>query len=811
MITDLKYALRMLLKAPVFAVVAILTLALGIGANSAIFSVIDTVLLRPLPFKNPDEIVHIWGRYANDSGGRVRGNVHSYPDYADLRDQSQSVAAMAAYTRTGGTLSLSEDARSLEGIAITPEVFDVLGVPPLLGRAFTKEDAKKEADRVVVLTYPLWKSAFGSDPKIIGQKVTISARPHTVIGVMPPGWKFPIEDEHIDYAQPLEYLGQQYLGNRGSHFLTVVGRLKPGVGIKTAEAELTAIASRLSKQYPDTNLNFVGTAVVTLHSDVVGEVRPALMVLLGAVALVLLIACANVANLLLARAASRSREIAIRTALGASRALVVRQLLCESLLLALLGGSAGLLLAWWGVDLLAAAGAQGLPHLGQIKVNTTVCAFTFLLAIGSTLLFGLIPALQVSRPNVNDSLQQGAKGSTGGLHTNRLRAFLVVSQVSISLLLLAGAGLLIKSFLNLRATNPGFDPLRVMTLSINLPRIRYPEIDQQIRTYDLIMEKLAAIPGVETAGGVNPLPLGQNQRSSSFMPSGAAPLPRGNHPGASYLLVKPDYFKAMKIPILQGRDINRSDTKDSPPVILINEAFVKKHFADRNPIGQQVFLDQPENKVLAREVVGVVANTRHDSLAEPQGPEMYVPFAQDAGRSVDIVLRVSSTNLVGLSADVKRAVHEIDKDIYVPTLEPMTNFLATHLAQPRFNMLLLAIFAAVAMILAAIGIYGVIAYSVAQRTREIGIRMALGAQKAQMLGMVLRQSVTLVVIGIAIGFMVALGATRVMTTLLYGVGANDFSIYAIVIMLLGGAALFASYIPARRAMKVDPMVALRYE
>jgi putative ABC transport system permease protein len=807
---DLKFAFRMLIKAPVFAVIAIVTLALGIGANSAIFSVIDTVLLRPLPFKNPDEIVNIWGRYANDNGN-VRGNVHSYPDYIDLRDQSQTIAAMAAYTRTAGTLTYAEDAKYLEGIAITPEVFDVLGVAPLLGRAFTKEDARNEANRVVVLTYPFWKSAFAGDPKIIGQQVTLSSRPHTVIGVMPPGWKFPIEDAHIEYALPLEYFGTQVLGNRGSHFLTVVGRLKPGVALTKAEAELTAIAGRLSKQYPDTNLNFTGAAVVKLHSDIVGDVRPALLVLLGAVALVLLIACANVANLLLARAASRSREIAIRTALGASRALVVRQLLCESLVLAILGGGAGLLLAWWGVDLLGAAGPQGLPHLGEIKVNVTVCVFTFVLAIASTLLFGLIPALQVSRPAVNESLQQGAKGSTGGLHTNRLRGFLVVSQVSLSLLLLAGAGLLIKSFFNLRATNPGFDPVRVMTMSINLPRIRYPEVDQQIRTYDVILDKLTTIPGVESAGGVNPIPLGDNQRSSSFMPSGAAPLPRGNHPGASYLLVKPDYFKTMKIPVLQGRAISRTDTKDSPLVIMINEAFAQKHFAGKNPIGQQVMVDQPENKFLSYEVVGVVANTRHDSLAQPQGPEMYVPFAQDPGRSLDVVLRVSSTNLIGLNGDVKRALHEVDKDIYVPELQPMTTFVDTHLAQPRFNMMLLAVFAGVAMVLAAIGIYGVIAYSVTQRTREIGIRMALGAQKTQMLGMVLRQSMTLVVLGIAIGFIVALISTRVLKSLLYGVGANDISIYAVVIMLLSLAALLASYVPARRAMKVDPMVALRYE
>ncbi len=810
MLTDLKYALRMLVKTPTFAIIAVLTLALGIGANSAIFSVVDTVLLRPLPFKDPDQIVMAWGRYADD-GGQVRGNVHSFPDYVDLRDQSQSFSGMAAYTRTAGTLAQADDAQEIEGVAVTSEIFEVLGVPPLLGRGFTQEEAKDQGARVVVLTYPLWQRAFGGDPKILGQLITISARSYTVIGVMPPKWKFPIEDEHIDYVMPLQYLIASALNNRGAHFLRVVGRLKPAVQRRQAEAELSAIAGRLSKQYPDTNTNLIGMAVVTLHSDVVGDVRPALIILLGAVALVLLIACANVANLLLARAASRTREIAIRTALGASRLRVVRQLLCESLLLALMGGTAGLLLASWGVDLLGTAGPQGLPHIAQIKVNFTVCAFTFALAIGSTVLFGLIPALQVSRPSVNESLQQGAKGSTGGLHTNRLRGFLVVSQVSLSLLLLAGAGLLIKSFFNLRATNPGFDPVKLMTMQLTLPRVRYPELDQQIRAHDAIMEKISTIPGVESAGGVNPLPLAGNISNLSFMVSGAAPLPRGNHPGAGYLIVKPDYFQAMKIPVLQGRAFTRVDTKDSPLVVMINEAFVRKHFPDRNPIGQRVMIDRGEGKAPPCEVVGVVGNSRHDSLAAPPGPEMYVPFPQDPTRTLDVVMRVASTNLIGLNAEVKRAVHEIDKGLFVPKLEPMMNFLTTQLAQPRFNMMLLAVFAGVAMILAAIGIYGVIAYSVTQRTREIGIRMALGAQKTQMLGMVLRQSLTLVVIGIAIGFIVALGATRVMATLLYGVGANDLSTYAVVIFLLGSAALLASYIPARRAMKVDPMVALRYE
>ncbi|MBA3763524.1 MAG: ABC transporter permease, partial [Chthoniobacterales bacterium] len=507
MLSDLKYAFRMLLKAPGFTLIAIATLALGIGANSAIFSVIDTILLRSLPFKDPDRIVMVWARYLNDGGDR---NVHSFPDYADLRDQSQSFSAMAAYTRTAGTLAQGEDAEALEGVAVTPEIFDVLGVQPLLGRGYTAEEAKDTGPGVVVLTYQLWQRAFGGDPKILGQQITVSARSWTVIGVMPQGWKFPVEDERIDYVVPLQYLAASALTNRGSHFLSVVGRLKPGVVMRQAEAELSAISGRLSKQYPDTNLNISGTSVVTLHSDVVGNVRSALYIMLGAVGLVLLIACANVANLLLARAASRSREIAIRTALGASRARVVRQLLCESLLLALIGGTAGLVLAWWSVDLLSVAGLQGLPHLGEIRVNLAVCAFALALAIGSTLLFGLVPALQIARPSVNEALQQGAKGSTGGLHSNRLRALLVISQVSLSLLLLAGAGLLIKSFYNLRATNPGFEPERLMTLSLTLPRVRYPETGAQIRAYDQIMEKIEKIPGIESAGGANPLPLGGN-------------------------------------------------------------------------------------------------------------------------------------------------------------------------------------------------------------------------------------------------------------------------------------------------------------
>jgi putative ABC transport system permease protein len=759
-----------------------------------------------LPFKDPNRIVAVWAKSTNSDS-----DVVAYPDYVDLRDQNQSFSAMTCYTRTAGTLSRAEDSQYLEGVATTPEIFDVLGVPPLLGRGFTREEATEGGPRVVVLTHQLWQRAFGSDAKILGQDITLSGRPHTVVGIMPQGWKFPVEDERIDYVSPVGYLPTSALNNRGAQFLSVTARLKPGVSIAQAQAEASAIMARLSAQHPNTNMNRTAAIVRSLHADVTGNVRPALFILLGAVALVLLIACANVANLLLARAASRSREIAIRAALGASRVAVVRQLLSESLLLALVGGACGLLFAWWGLDVLSSLGPRGLPHLGAINVNLTVCAFTFAVAVASTLLFGLVPALQVSRPNVNDALQQGSKGTAGGLHTSRVRALLVVSQVSLSLLLLAGAGLLVRSFFNLRSTDVGFNPERAVTASLTLPRIRYPEPDQQIRAYDGIMQRVAAIPGVERAAAISTLPLSEDTRTSAFTVSGAAPLARGNHPNALYFAITPDYFEAMRIPLRAGRKFNDMDREKAPPVVIVNEAFARRFWPDRDAVGQQVFVDEDENTATTCEVVGVVGNTKHNSLAEAAAPHFYRPFPQDPSRSVEFVIRTNVAALAGLEGALKRAVQQTDKDLFVANLKPISAVVDRHLAQPRFNMVLLGAFAGVAMVLAAIGIYGVIAYSVAQRTREIGIRMALGAQRGQMLQMILRQSLTLVAVGLALGLFAALGATRVLATLLYGVGASDVSTYALVVLLLAGAASLASYIPARRAMRVDPMVALRYE
>ncbi|MBA3830547.1 MAG: ABC transporter permease [Chthoniobacterales bacterium] len=806
MITDFKYAFRMLLKSPGFTIVAVLTLALGIGVNSAIFSVIDTVLLRPLSFPKPDQLVMIWGTDVNQPDSQ---ETDSYPDFYDYRAQSQSFSGMAAFTGAGTVLNGFGEAQELRGVAVSGDFFEVMGVQPAFGRGFTAKEAKLGQPNVVVIGYGLWQRAFGKDPKIIGQQINLSGRSATLLGVMPPGWKFPVEAETSEFISPLEPLVASQVPDRGSHFLRLIGRLKPGVIAQQATAEMKPIAARLAAQYPDTNTGR-DVLVRPLLDDIVGDVRPALFVLLGAVALVLLIACANVANLLLARAAARSREIGIRTALGASRLRIVRQLLAESFLLALLGGTGGLLLAWWGVDLLSAFGPRNVPRLNEVHIDLAICAFTFGLAVLSTIIFGLIPALQVARASVNESLQQGAKGSTGGLHGTRVRAFLVVSQVSLSLLLLTGAGLLIKSFFNLRATDPGFEPTRLLVLDQSIPRTKYPEPEAQRRFYQQLLPKLAALPGVVAVGGANPLPFSGNDNASSFRLASQPERGPGTHPDASNLVVVPGYFRSMKIPLRAGRVFDEHDNETGRQVAIVNEAFVRRFLSSTNPIGERILRDK-EGGADALEIIGVVGNAKQTDLKAEVAPEFYQPFAQAPGRRLWLTFRTETENLAGLGSAIRKVIREQDPDVFVGNLDAMTFLLGENLAQPKFNMMLLAIFAGVALILAAIGIYGVIAYSVAQRTREIGIRMALGAQRADMLTMILRQSLSVVAIGLTIGLVAALAATRLLASLLYGVGANDLLTYVAVIFLLGGAALLASYIPARRAMKVDPMVALRYE
>ncbi len=805
MFSDCRYALRQLVKTPGFAAIAVLTLALGIGANSAIFSVIDAVLLRPLPFPKPNQLIAVWSKVQ----GEADRETGSFLDFTDIRDQSRTLDSLFAYTRASTILGSGSEARELSGAAVTADIFRVLGTSPLLGRTFTADEDRNDS-HVIVLTYEAWQRYFNRDPNIIGREIICSLRSYTVVGVMPAGYRFPIGPTS-EYLMPLHQLVPDSLKNRGSHFLRLVGRLKPGANIRQASAEVSAVANRLQKQFPDTNTGRT-YYVISLHKDVVGDVRPALLTIISAVVLVLLIACANVANLLLARATQRRREIAIRTALGASRFRVVRQLLIEGMLLALLGACAGLLIAWWGIDLLRVFGPSDMPRLEEIQINSTVVVFTLLAAFVSTVLFALFPALQVSRPNVNESLQEGSRGAIGP-ESHRLRALLVITQVALSMLLLAGAGLLIKSFGNLRNTNPGFDPSRVMTLDLSLPRTRYSEELKQRQFFNQLQPKLNALPGVEHAGGAMPLPFTGNDRDSSFWIEGRPDPGPGNHPNASHLTINGNYFQTMHIPLLSGRTFDQRDTKESALVAMVNEAFVRTFFPGENAIGKHILLDHgaKKEKPLPIEIVGVVGSTRHESLAIAPIPEFYIPFAQDPDRRMDLVLRTSVAGLSGLQNAVRNVIHEIDPDIYVPKLEPVEHLITGTLSQPRFNMIVLGCFAGVAMILAAIGIYGVIAYSVAQRTKEIGIRMALGAQRTDMLQMVLRQSFSVVAIGLAIGLFAALALTRLMASLLYGVSAHDFSIYALVLFVLSFAALVASYLPARRAMNIDPMVALRYE
>ncbi len=806
MLNDLRYALRMLTKSPGFSMIAIVTLALGIGANSAIFSVVDAVLLRPLPFKNPEQLMMVWGYLPRE---HELHQSQSYPDYADFRDQNKTFVSMAAYTRAATVLIGAGESQLLEGLAVGPEIFDTIGISPFLGRAYTRAEDKPNVPRVVVLTYGLWQRAFGADPNVIGRQVNMAYRSYTVVGVLPREWKFPVDGTQINYLTPLQTLVPEEVPKRDSHFLTIVGRLKPDVDVRQAQSELGAIAAHLEQQYPDSDAGH-SVRVVSLYEEIVGSSRPALAVLLGAVALVLLIACANVANLLLARATARSHEITIRVALGASRFRVVRQLLAESFLLAFVGGTGGLLLAWWGIDLLASFGPNDLPRMDEIAINPSVCIFTFTLAILSTIVFGLVPALQISRPHVSESLH-GSKGSTGNLQSHRLRGALIVSQVALSLLLLAGAGLLIKSFYNLRNASPGFDPSRVLMMNFVLPGVKYPKEDQQIRFFDAFLSKLATLPGLQSVGGVNPLPFSNNSRGSTFAIAGQPPTPRGNHPAASHLIVNPGYFRTMGIPLLAGRAFDQRESAASSKVIMINEAFARKFLPNKNPLGEKVIIDRDDPNPPGCEVIGMVGNSKHDSLREESTPEFYTPFPQEPQRRVFVVLRTSASSLSGLDTAVRRLIQESDKDIFIPKLQPMESLLSAQLAQPRFNMILLAAFAGVAMTLAAIGIYGVIGYGVAQRTREIGIRMALGAQRGDMLRMILQQSMTLVIVGLLIGLIASFAGTRLLSSLLYGVGANDLFTYLSVVFLLGSAALVASYVPARRAMKINPMVALRYE
>ncbi|HVF58072.1 MAG TPA: ABC transporter permease [Pyrinomonadaceae bacterium] len=804
---DLRYGMRMLIKSPGFTLIAVAALALGIGANTVIFSVVNTLLLRPLPFPQSEQITAI---LLKDPETGSLYSSYSYPNFEDIRNQNQVFEQVAAYSLATAFLRTGDEPERMQGVSASADLFPLLGVNPLLGRTFSGEEERPGGARFIVLSYDYWQHRFGGDRQIVGQQLPISGQSVTVLGVMPRGFKFPVGAQQVDFWMPLaSSLSEKARAARGAVFLNVVGRLKPGVTLEQAQAETDTIASRLETQYPDANTGFK-IALVSSHERLVGKVRPALLVLLAAVVFVLLIACANVANLMLARATVRRKEIAIRTALGASRWRVVRQLLTESLLLSSLGGAAGLLLALWGMDLLVAAIPSDIPRTGEISMDKYVLVFTAGLTALTGVIFGLVPALQASRTNLDETLKDATRGMSGGMQRNRMRSVLVIAEISLSLVLLVGAGLLFQSFRRLLEVSPGFEPDKVLTAEVSVSEKKYPEKAQRAAFYHEALERIAAIPDVQSAAVVNPLPLAGNFEAYTFDIVGRPPFPPGKEPASDRRVISPGYFQTMNIPVRKGRAFVEQDRADAPPVTIINETFARRFFPGEDPVGKAIIPGEGQTGT-AREIVGVVGDVRHAGLDVETSPEYYVPYEQASVGRLSIVARAGSGNPASIGPALRGAIVAMDKEQPVYNIRPMTQLLDQSVARRRFNMMLLGGFALLALLLASIGIYGVISYSVAQRTREIGIRIALGAQIGDVVRLILRQGLTLAVVGLVVGLFASFFMTRLMASLLFGVSATDPVTFASVALILLFVALLACYIPARRAARVDPNVALRYE
>jgi putative ABC transport system permease protein len=801
LLKDIRYGIRSLARHPGFTAIAVITLALGIGANTAIFSVVNGVLLRPLPFHDPESLVWLW-----DTQPQLPIAPSSLPDFLDWKEQNRSFEHLAAFQSGNMFLDAGDGTSDIRVGLVTPEMFSLFHVRPVLGRAFTEEETLPARSRVAVLSDSMWRNRFGSDPNILGRTIQLSGVAHTIVGVMQAGFSYP---DRAEVWRPLRIDPAKL--DRGPHYLHVVGRLKPGVTLAQAQADMSAIAARLAQQYPE-KIAGHGVKLERLTNVIVGDISLALFVLLGAVGFVLLIACANLANLMLARVGARQKEIAVRTALGASRLRIVRQLLTESVLLAVSGGAAGLLLATWVVSWVVSLSPDTIPRVNEISVDPRVAGFTLLISVATGVLFGLAPALQVSRPDLTDALKESGR-TTAGLRRNRLRSALVVSEVALSLVLLVGAGLMIRSFAKLNQVDAGFNPARVLTLGVTLLPIKYPGDEQVAQVYSQILERAATAPGVVSAGAISELPLSGSATSDYFTIEGRPAIAKEAEPLTEYRVVTPRYFESMGIPFLSGRDFVDSDTRQSPNVVVINEVFARRHFAGENPLGHRLKLQGQERDPFL--IVGVVGNVRDIGLDEQPRPEAFVPFLQDPlsqtyQRSLTIVARTKSDPR-GVTGSLRAALTSIDKSLPVYAIKPMTEYLQDSLARRRFNLILLSVFGGVALTLAAIGIYGVISYGVTQRTHEMGIRMALGAQPRDVLKLIIRQAMLLALGGVAIGLLASLALTRLMKSLLFDVGVKDPLTFAVIALLMSLIALIACLIPARRATKVDPLVALRYE
>jgi putative ABC transport system permease protein len=793
----------MLANRPAFTVVAVLALALGIGANTAIFSVVNAVLLRPLAYKESDRLLVVWENHEARKGPKTEWT--SPPNFGDWRDQNNTFESIAAFQGWAPTVTGGAEPEQINGAAVSHDMFQILGVEPDVGRGFRAEEDRAGGERVVILGHGLWKRRFGGDASILTQPIMLNGEAYTVVGILPEGFRFPIISNAEAFVPLMQTVNKTC--DRGCYTLRTIGRLKPGVTIEQARADMGALAAGLAEKYPDPNIG-VGITLVPLQEQVVGAVKPMLLVLLGAVGFVLLIACANVANLMLARAATRAKEIAIRSALGASRARLIRQLLTESLILSLMAGALGLLLAFWLVDVMVAFSPAGTPRIDEVAIDKTVLGFTFLVAVATGLLFGLVPALETTKPDFGQSLREG-KGTDAASGGSVVRNTLVVVEVALALMLLIGAGLLIKSFAKLLDVDPGFNPSNVLTLQLNLPRTRYPEGQHIAAFYAELIGRVKSLPGVESVGAASSLPLGGLYTDASFFVEGRPAPPPGEEPAAWYSIVTTDYFKTMGMRMVSGRSFDDRDHAKAPEVIVINETMARRYWPDEDPVGKRVMTGNMNNPV-RREIIGVIADVKHFGIDADARPTMYFSQTQIPRRVLTIAVR-TSVEPTSLVAAVRTQVSGLDKELAISNISSMQELVAASIAPSRLIMLLLTVFAGLALVLAAVGIYSVIAYGVTERTREIGIRMALGAQAADVLKLIVGRAAILAFVGVALGIGGAFAVTRFMKSLLYEVDAFDPLTFASISLLLVGVALFASYIPARRATKVDPMVALRYE
>jgi len=799
---DFRYSLRCLLKQPVFTAIAVLTLALGIGANTAIFSVVNALLLKPLAFPELERIVALWDKAPS------RGVLHNevtMANYLDWRTQSQSFEQLGLARWWSTNLAVDPPER-VQGFLVTANYLDVIGVKPLLGRSFLSGENEPGKDSVAVLSFSLWQRRFASDPNIINKTVVLNGVSRTVVGVMPEGINYP---KGAEVYAPLA-ITPELAKSRGNHSYYVIGRLKSQISIKQTQAELDAIAARLEQQYPETNSGW-GVTAFPIVADTVRLYSTAIWILMCAVGFVLLIACANVANLMLARAAGRRKEIALRAALGASRWKIVRQLLIESLILSAAGGVLGVLIAYWGIDLIragnpgdAARFAPGWSHMG---INFSVLVFSLLLSIASGLLFGLAPAWQVSKPNLNDALKDSGRQTGSGSH--RLRSLLVVAEVALSLMLLVSAGLLVRSFLSLMKTNAGFEADNVLTMNLTLPVAKYKDGPARAAFYEQLVQRVKSLPGVDAAAAVNYLPLGGSNSSDSFLIEGVPEPPPGQEFDGRYRVCTPDYFRALGISLRKGRSFTEQDKADTQPVIIVNETLANRYWPKQDPIGKRLRFYGPLDKNPWMQVVGVVQDVKHE-LNLPVTPDYYLPHAQDPWNAMVLVAK-TSIDPAAMAGPITQELWAIDKGQPVFDVRTMKEVRAISVALYSFSSVTLGIFALVALLLAAGGIYGVMAYAVTQRTQEIGIRMALGAREGHVLRMVVKNGMTLALIGIIVGLVGAWGLTRFLESLLFGISATDALTLSAVSAGLLLVALLACYLPARRATKVDPLVALRYE